>query len=153
MFLSTEELAWRGFALPRLQARWGALVASLAIGLISAVWYVPVFFMKGPEALPQLPPFVVATIALSVVYAWVFNNTRGSILLCALAHAAVSTWTDIIPASPADQILSQWIYAALLVVVATIIVVVFGSERLSRRPASELPVVVDRPVRVARLPA
>jgi len=143
LILSTEELAWRGFALPRLEARRRALTASLTIGAISAVWYLPVFVVKPSPTTPALAPFLVTTVALSVVYAWIFNNTRGSVLLCALANAAVNTWTDVLPAPTADQLLSQWIYALLLVIVAAVIVAAFGPDRLSRRPLSEFPIVLD----------
>ena len=139
LVLSTEELAWRGFALPRLQARRGALVASLIIGVVSAIWYLPSVIFDATTSIEAEIAFFVGTIALSVVYGWIFNNTRGSVLLCGLAHAATNTWTDVISAPPADHVLSQWIYTALLLAVAAIIAIIFGPSRLSRRPAGEIP--------------
>ena len=140
LVLSTEELAWRGFALPRLQARQSALVASLTIGVLTAVWYLPTFIFGPTPTIATAPPFLIATIALSVFYSWIFNNTRGSVLLCALANAAANTWTDVLSPPAADQLLSQWVYAALLVGVAALIAIVFGAARLSRRPPSEFPI-------------
>lgn len=42
-----EEIGWRGFALPWLQARFDALVSSLILGLIWALWHLPLFWLPG----------------------------------------------------------------------------------------------------------
>lgn len=44
-----EELAWRGFALPRLRARYGALGGSLILGLLWAGWHLPNQLIPGLE--------------------------------------------------------------------------------------------------------
>ena len=129
--------------------RQSALVASLAVGMLSAIWYLPIFIFGPTASIATAPPFLIATIALSVFYAWIFHNTRGSVLLCALANAAANTWTDVLPAPAADQLLSQWVYAALLIAVAALIAMVFGPERLSRRPIADFPV---EPVRLPAMP-
>jgi membrane protease YdiL (CAAX protease family) len=84
-----EEVGWRGLALPRLQARYGALPASLLLGLIWAAWHLPLWFIPGQgQAEQSFPVFVLSVLLLSVVLAWLYNSTGGSLLIVVLAHAA-----------------------------------------------------------------
>lgn len=87
-----EEPGWRGFALPRLQRRQGPLVGSLVLGVLWAFWHLPYFWMPEwgtpKSGLLDIVWFVVADIALTVVYTWVFNNTKGSLLIVILVHAS-----------------------------------------------------------------
>ncbi len=95
VFGLTEEIGWRGFALPRLQARHGALVAALAVGVIHGLWHLPVWFIAGAgyDNLP-FPVFVLFTVELSVVFAWLYNRNR-SLLLTGLAHASVNAFGSV----------------------------------------------------------
>ena len=78
-----EELGWRGYAVPRFQARYSPLVANLLLGVIVAGWHLP-WVLKG-----QLPLFaLLGTVAFTIVFAWIYNNTGGSVLLVLVAHAA-----------------------------------------------------------------
>lgn len=88
-----EETGWRGFALPRLQKHYGALAASIALGLAWAAWHAPIWLIPeaGFGSLP-FPIFVVFTVALSILFTWLFNSTGGSVLLPALAHAAINAF-------------------------------------------------------------
>jgi membrane protease YdiL (CAAX protease family) len=92
-----EEPGWRGFALPRLQGRYNALVASLILGVIWTLFHAPIFFSHGPSVFGgqsgESPVgFLVFTVALSVLFTWVFNNAGGSVLLTWLFHSAMNTW-------------------------------------------------------------
>jgi membrane protease YdiL (CAAX protease family) len=92
-----EELGWRGFALPRLQARYDALVASLILGVVWALWHLPTFLVEftGQAVLPA-GPLLVEIVGASVLYAWVVNNARGSVLLAILFHAANNGLTPVV---------------------------------------------------------
>ena len=73
-----EEIGWRGYALPRLQAGRSALSASFILGAIWGSWHLPLYFTGQAERpLGLFPLFVVAVIALSVILAWVYNGTGG----------------------------------------------------------------------------
>jgi membrane protease YdiL (CAAX protease family) len=81
-----EEPAWRGYALPRLQARFGALRASLVLGVGWAAWHALMFVLQGMT--PEI--FVVAVVNIvagSFVFSWLYNRTSGSVLVAVLAHA------------------------------------------------------------------
>ena len=85
-----EEPGWRGFALPRLQARYGPLWATLILGAIHGLWHLPALgtIMLGPLTMGELPPFILTAVGATFLYTWVFNHTAGSVLLAMLTHAA-----------------------------------------------------------------
>lgn len=140
--VNSEELVWRGSLLPRLQARWSALGASVFIGIFEALFHLPLFFQPGSDqAATGLPVFVIGSVAGAVIFSWVFNNTLGSLLLIQLFHIFTNTWITVFAAAPADNVVTQWLFNGLLVVVAVIVVVACGARRLSRMPPSELPVI------------
>ncbi len=85
-----EEPGWRGFALPRLQERYGPLRATLILGAMHALWHLPALgtIMFAPFTLAKLPPFLLTAVAGTFLYTWLFNRTGGSVLLAILMHAA-----------------------------------------------------------------
>jgi uncharacterized protein len=121
-----EEVAWRGFALPRLQTRFSALTASLIAGVLWALWHLPLLFNQGSVmSTYPLVPYLLKVIAFSVVYTWLFNSTRGSLLFVTIFHAASNT---VGPFTGTEQM-------ALAVLLAAILVAACGAAHLSRRGA------------------
>ena len=153
ILLSSEQLAWSGFALPRLQARHSALVASLILGVIWATWHLPLFFVPGSQTDAGFGVFLVGTVCTRIILTWVFNNTGGSVLLCGLLHQSINVWTDILApsaaASPADQAVNQWLGRGLNLLVAAVVIVVFGGRRLSRRPSVDTSTLLEPRVQLA----
>lgn len=86
-----EETGWRGFALPILQRRLGALRASMAIAGLWALWHLPFFFLldsyRGFGPFTALG-FLIGIAAGSVVLTWIYNGTGQSVLAAAVWHAA-----------------------------------------------------------------
>lgn len=99
-FQAGEEIGWRGYALPRLAARFGLAGASLLLGLIWALWHLPQFFIREADTYGQsFFVFVLQVVALSVTIAWLWARTGRSLLLPMLLHAAVNNSKDIVPSA------------------------------------------------------
>ena len=81
-----EEPGFRGYALPVLQNGRSALFAALILGVLWAFWHLP-FYITGVDDWAEM----VQIIAWSVALAWLFNNTRGSVLLVMMMHAMSNT--------------------------------------------------------------
>lgn len=125
-----EEVGWRGFALPRLQSRSNALVATLVVGSLWGVWHLPLFLWAGgPMAAHPFVPWLVGVIGESFVYTWLYNETRGSLLIVSLYHI-VGNVSGALLADKAGSAVGRAITAALL---AVVLILIFGPARLSRR--------------------
>src|ERR671932_1340313 len=99
--VNAEELVWRGSVLPRLQARWSALGASVFIGIFEGLFHLPLFFKPdSDQAATGLPGFVIGSVAGAVIFSWVFNSTLGSLLLVQLFHIFANTWIMLFAAAP-----------------------------------------------------
>jgi membrane protease YdiL (CAAX protease family) len=140
-----EEPGWRGFALPRLQERSGPLVGTLALGALWGLWHLPLFLIAGTDQyaisivgageighLMTFVVFLIWTVALAVVFTWVFNNSRGSLTLVILLHTSVNMALGVVlpglfPSLPLTALAGLvfvgwaivWTLTALLVIAGT----------------------------------
>jgi uncharacterized protein len=137
MIFNTEEFAWRGVALPQLQARHNALVASLIISIPWLFFHLPLFFKVGSsQSETSFLSYAVGMIATTVLFTFLYNNTRGSLLLVWILHASMNTWTQIFSInSSAPNPLLDWTLAGVLVALAVIVVIGYGAKDLSRTNA------------------
>ncbi len=93
-----EEFGWRGYALPALQERYSWRVASIILGGVWGVWHLPLFYIADTvQSHIPFALFMLSTIALSILYAWLFNRTGKSVLPALVLHTAVNAWSWVIP--------------------------------------------------------
>ncbi|WP_331235854.1 CPBP family intramembrane glutamic endopeptidase [Natronorarus salvus] len=99
-----EEFGWRGYALDPLVERFGALSASLGLGLVWGIWHLPWFYMPSMTLYYQRPlvGFLVTITLLSVVMTWVYANTGGSLAPVILLHASFNWSLWAFPAIESD---------------------------------------------------
>ncbi|MDJ0704447.1 MAG: CPBP family intramembrane metalloprotease [Leptolyngbyaceae cyanobacterium MO_188.B28] len=110
-----EEFGWRGLALPLLQRRFAPIWAGLILGGVWGIWHLPAFLLSGtPQSAWSFTPFLLGSVALSLIVTPLFNASRGSILLAFLFHLQLINpiWPD---AQPYDIV---FFWAAALVIVA-----------------------------------
>src|SRR5215218_4084686 len=83
-----EHPGWNGVALPGLQADRSPLLATMILAPLVAGWHLPLFFLEeGGLQPPILVGGLVTTMAVTFWYAWLFNHTRGSVLMVVVAHS------------------------------------------------------------------
>jgi len=126
-----EEPGWRGFALPRLQTQFGPLAGTLILGMLWALWHIP-GYLGGWLAAGTFLALIVSTAAFSIIMTWVYNNTRGSLLLMILLHssgnAAISVGSRVLPANLSPTISAfvygGWIPAITYTFIAVALIVI-----------------------------
>lgn len=92
-----EETGWRGFALPHLQRNRDAVSASATLGVLWSFWHLPAFFFRDTYmalGVRGFPLFTVLMVFTSVVFTWLYNSTKGSLLIVILFHA-VFNWLSV----------------------------------------------------------
>ncbi len=134
-----EESGWRGFALPRLQCRFGPMRGTLLLGVLWAGWHVflygPGWIGAGPAGVVDMAIFVVFTVSVSVLFTWLSNNTGASLLLVMLLHGSINgtaTWVQVLAdrgVIPADTALFCAGFGALGVAVVTAAALIWMTRR------------------------
>jgi membrane protease YdiL (CAAX protease family) len=139
-----EEIGWRGYVLPRLQARHSALISTLIVGMIWGFWHLPKFLSDWN--IVSFAWFMGHTMAAAFIYTWVYNGTRGSLLLVTILHASSNTAGIFLPMANtvSSQNMGAYIgYVLIEWVTAVVIVLATGPARFSRTEEKQVQEVSD----------
>ena len=130
-----EDFGWFGYLLPRLQAKWNALVSGLVVGLFWGLMHLGNWLLPpgNPDRTDSFVAFCLQIILASILYAWLFNNTGGKLLPVMLAHAMSNSVGALIVIPDSYLLYQNW---ALLIVVVPV-VLIFGSKDLLGRGRGE----------------
>ena len=139
-----EEPGWRGFALPRLQPRYGPLRGTLLLGVVWCFWHLPDFLTPaqggGPGTnlatiLTNFSIFFLMVIALAIIFTWVFNHTAGSVFIAIMLHASVNTpQLVLVPLFPAMDVTSLDLAGLIGFGVMALLIVILTRGRLGYEP-------------------
>ena len=135
-----EEIGWRGYALPRLQATSIALMASVILGVLWQLWHVPKTIAEGMTLSEAFSPWgFLGAVAVAILFTWIYNNTGGSLLLVLLFHTSLNVTGAFLTAvdAPLLNLCLTWVVAGVVIAAA-------GQRNLTRKPfagrgGSELP--------------
>jgi uncharacterized protein len=139
-----EEPGWRGFALPRLQAQYGPLLASIILGVLWQCWHLPLYLTDwGRDAgWLGISEDIIGNLGLTILITWVFNNTRGSLFIMIVLHAMLDTFAS----TAALSLFSfAWVqqhgHLAMLIGfnVVGLVLVIVTRGRLGYKPATPAP--------------
>lgn len=96
-----EIFGFRGYALPRLQEKYGPLLASIIIGSFFGFWHLPEFLRPGSSQFAMgfaaYVPFILAEIGWSILMTWVYNKTNESVIISGiLFHLMFNFWSCVL---------------------------------------------------------
>lgn len=109
-----EEVGWRGYALPRLKARYGEFAGSVILGVLWTLWHIPMFVgMDVP--LDLLPVMTLMLVGGSLFYTWLVERTGGNLVIAVLAHAGAHLQNAhlTLPADTLPLLVATIVYAGL----------------------------------------
>jgi uncharacterized protein len=124
-----EELAWRGFAVPRLMTVMSPLSAALVLSVPWVVMHLVLQLPGGVNAGAEVWPTVVSLVSYSVILTWIFVGTGGSVVVTALVHTGLNGVVPLMRGIDAD---AAWAIRAVLAAVIAIAIVALGGFRTRR---------------------
>jgi membrane protease YdiL (CAAX protease family) len=115
-----EEPGWRGFAMPRLQRQFSPLVASLILGTLWGLWHIPLHLMGIYYGGAWGAIIRIQEIPRTILFTWIYNRTKGSLLIPLLFHTAINTTSIFLPRS----------FGVVLVICTLIAITVVITEKM-----------------------
>jgi membrane protease YdiL (CAAX protease family) len=123
-----EELGWSGYAIDPMQDRWGALPASILLGLACALWHIlPLVQVHRSPA--WIAWWCLGTVAARVLMVWLYNNTGKSVFAMAVFHTTINVTWQLFPIRG-----SYWdprVNGVIMAIAAVVVVGVWGPRTLA----------------------
>jgi hypothetical protein len=131
IFALGEEVGWQGYAFDPMEKRWNALNASIVLGIVWAIWHIPVFALQNPPGGAIWIAGQCTNLAvIRILIVWIFNNTGKSVFATILIHAVYNVCTFVLPiyGSPLGPIIAS----IFVIITAVIVTYLWGFETLSQ---------------------
>jgi membrane protease YdiL (CAAX protease family) len=130
----SEELGWRGYLLCKIQSKWNALLSSSVVGLVWAFWHLPLFFVIGTSQHELHLPFVgflVGTVAVSIIFTWINNNTNNSIWAAILLHWLYTYAAQVNSTGVTRSLAYNWLEFSPYVLIAIVVLAIWKPKQLA----------------------
>jgi membrane protease YdiL (CAAX protease family) len=121
-----EEIGWRGYILPFLEKRFGLIIGSLILGIVWAIWHLPLWFIPGSaQGFYNFFVFMLGCIGYSYFFSWVIKASGNRLLSGLFVHGVANAFVPLFPTVIMEHNVSQirlWIYVSLTLIIGIIIV-------------------------------
>jgi membrane protease YdiL (CAAX protease family) len=86
-----EEIGWRGYLLPEFQKRHAPLRSAVYTGIIWGVWH-----LNFTGGIAGFLLYTLTIVETSILMAWIFNRTKGSLSLMVLFHSFFNLFSRMV---------------------------------------------------------
>jgi len=135
-----EELGWRGYIMDKMEGRLGPWLGNLVLGVIWAVWHLPLFFIPGTtQSYMNFLAFMLLAIGMSWFFAWVQRSSGNRTTSAIVAHGLLNGFGFLFPTIVKMPNASQaryWIFASLGFVVGLITMTIRSVKESNSIPAA-----------------
>lgn len=140
----SEETGWRGFALPKLESKYTALISSLILGILWTFWHLPLYFIPGSaqSGIP-FPIYMILVVSITIIMTWAYNNTNGSLIVTVLIHFCFNFGSVLVVSMLGLMPMMVFfiVGGVLIIIYLTLVIWQGGSEKLSRKPDDAMPFI------------
>lgn len=124
-----EEVGWSGYVINPLQHRYGALKASIMIGIIWAIWHIIPYY-QAHQSTKWIFWQCIGTVFLRIIMVWIFNNAGKSVFAIVLFHTMSNISPYLIPNYGSHY--DPFIFSVLVTLSVVVIIFLWGPETLAR---------------------
>ena len=124
-----EEIGWSGYAIDPLQNKYGALKASIFLGLIWAIWHIIPYY-QAHQSINWIVWQCIGTVFLRIIMVWIFNNVSKSVFATVLFHTMLNISPYLIPNYGSHY--DPFIFCMLLMIVVIVIIFFWDSKTLTK---------------------
>ncbi len=126
-----EEVGWMGYAFEPMQEQRNAFKATLVLGLIWAIWHVPIFILLGSDLL-SIVALALCLLGLRFLLVWIFNNTGKSVFAAILFHAVYNATNGVLPNYQVSPPLGIVITCSFVLIAAIVVTILWGPKTLAQ---------------------
>lgn len=133
-----EDIGWRGFILPELHKTNTALKSAIIVGVAWVIWHIPFFwFEEGAKVVGYFDFnwFAISTILWSILFAWVYFNTK-NILLPVFYHASINTTLGFLDLFNTSSGINNkpllYIHSGITFLIVIVVVLIYGPKKLTK---------------------
>jgi membrane protease YdiL (CAAX protease family) len=123
-----EEVGWSGYAIDPMQNKWGALKASIILGLVWAIWHI-IPYSQAHQAPKWIVWQCIGTVFLRVIMVWIYNNTAKSVFATVLFHVMINVSMFMFPNYGSHY--NPFVGAIFIILTVIIIVMFWGAKTLA----------------------
>ncbi len=119
-----EEVGWMGYAFEPMQDQLNASKAALLLGVIWALWHVPLYYFLIADPL-LIGAQILSVVAMRFLIVWLFNNSGKSVFITILFHTVYNVTIGVLP-------VNLIISSLFLLATAIIVTLLWGPETMAK---------------------